>query len=285
FGVVISIDPQSVTLPPSSIKQFKATVTGGATNKVTWSLYPPSGVPATKIGTIDANGIYTAPSVAWAGSSNAFVIATSVDSPSVYVTAKIFMGSGTPPPPPPQPVTPTTTSVVPNSLVMGGAFTITVNGGNFQNGAQVLWNGSPLTTSFVSASKLTATGIATPAGISNITVKNPGGLTSSPALVINVIIPISVAVSPTSTTVPVSGTQQFAATVTGNANQAVTWQVNGITGGDPANGLISATGLYTAPAAIPTAGFATITAISQADNTTKGSATITVKDQIGRAHV
>ncbi|HZS48235.1 MAG TPA: DUF1800 family protein [Blastocatellia bacterium] len=278
FGVVISIDPQSVTLPPSSIKQFKATVTGGATNKVTWSLYPPSGVPATKIGTIDANGIYTAPSVAWAGSSNAFVIATSVDSPSVYVTAKIFMGSGTPPPPPPQPVTPTTTSVVPNSLVMGGAFTITVNGGNFQNGAQVLWNGSPLTTSFVSASKLTATGIATPAGSSNITVKNPGGLTSSPALVINVIIPISVAVSPTSTTVPVSGTQQFAATVTGNANQAVTWQVNGITGGDPANGLISATGLYTAPAAIPTAGFATITAISQADNTTKGSATITVKD-------
>src|SRR5579871_624354 len=116
FAVVISIDPQSVTLSPSATKQFKATVTGGTTNQVTWSLYPPSGVSASKIGTINASGLYTAPAGAWSGGGNLYVIATSVDSPSTYVTAKVFMGSQTQPPPP-QPVTPSVTGVAPNSFV------------------------------------------------------------------------------------------------------------------------------------------------------------------------
>lgn len=50
---------------------------------------------------------------------------------------------------------------------------------------------------------------------------------------------VGVSVAPTSSTVPLGGTQQFSATVTGTTNQAVSWSASG--------GTISSTGLYTAP--------------------------------------
>jgi hypothetical protein len=64
------------------------------------------------------------------------------------------------------------------------AFTLTVNGTNFVSGSTVYWNGSARTTTFVSASQLTAsinaTDVAT-TGTANVTVVNPasGGGTSN----------------------------------------------------------------------------------------------------------
>ncbi len=58
-------------------------------------------------------------------------------------------------------------------------------------------------------------------------------------------------------------TTQFSAVVTGSSSQAVTWQVNGITGGSAATGTITTGGLYTAPATIPNPNTVTIGAISQ----------------------
>ena len=62
----------------------------------------------------------------------------------------------------------------------------------------------------------------------------------------------------------VGGTAQFTATVNGVASTAVTWQVNGVAGGSAANGTISATGLYTAPATLPANPNVMITAVSTA---------------------
>lgn len=45
-------------------------------------------------------------------------------------------------------------------------------------------------------------------------------------------------------------TRQLSAYVPLSPN-GVTWSVNGVTGGDPTNGTVSATGLYQAPAQIP----------------------------------
>ena len=59
-------------------------------------------------------------------------------------------------------------------------------------------------------------------------------------------------------------TTQLTATVTNSSNVAVTWQVNGITGGSAASGTISSAGLYSAPPSIPTPGTVTITAVSSA---------------------
>jgi Putative Ig domain len=81
---------------------------------------------------------------------------------------------------------PTITSIDPTCVTPGGPqFTLTVNGTNFVSGATVNWNGSPLTTTFVSSTQLTATvpaNLIANAGTASITVVNPtcSGATSAP---------------------------------------------------------------------------------------------------------
>jgi hypothetical protein len=58
----------------------------------------------------------------------------------------------------------------------------------------------------------------------------------------------------------------------------VTWQVNGVTGGNASAGTIDANGLYTAPAVVPTPNNPVmVSAVSQADVTKSGAATVTLK--------
>ena len=64
----------------------------------------------------------------------------------------------------------------------GRGFTLTVTGSNFVSGASVRWNGSARTTTFVSASQLTATIAAADiaaAGTAQVTVANPDGSVSN----------------------------------------------------------------------------------------------------------
>src|SRR5438477_8256518 len=70
--------------------------------------------------------------------------------------------------------------------------------------------------------------------------------------------------------------QQFTATVTNTNNTAVTWQVNGVPGGNATAGTISSVGLYTAPAAVPSPATVTVRAVSQADATKSASAQVTI---------
>ena len=78
---------------------------------------------------------------------------------------------------------PTLTSLAPNSAAVGGpAFTLTVNGDGFVSGSVVRWNGTARTTTFVSASRLTAAIPASDlvtAGFRQVTVLNPGGASSN----------------------------------------------------------------------------------------------------------
>src|SRR5207249_2880690 len=64
-------------------------------------------------------------------------------------------------------------------------------------------------------------------------------------------ISVSVTISPILATVAAGGTQQFSAVVQNTSNTAVTWQVNGVTGGNATVGTISSSGLYTAPGVVP----------------------------------
>ncbi len=91
---------------------------------------------------------------------------------------------------PPSPVPLVNQPLSPAAVAPGGAaFTITVNGTGFVSGSTVKWNGSVLTTTFVSESKLTAnvqaSDIASPSTAS-VTVVNPapGGGTSNAAFLI-----------------------------------------------------------------------------------------------------
>src|ERR1700677_3801086 len=63
-------------------------------------------------------------------------------------------------------------------------------------------------------------------------------------------IPVTVSVNGAAT-VTLGSTSQYAANVSGSTNQTVSWTVNQAAGGNAQLGTISATGLYIAPATMP----------------------------------
>lgn len=107
-----------------------------------------------------------------------------------------------------------------------------------------------------------------------------GGTTPPPTASIT-----SVTVSCNATTVPTTQTTQCAATVkgTGSYSSAVAWSVNNVAGGNSTVGPISSTGLYTAPAAVPSPFTTTVTATSSADSTKSASVPIIVAGTIATA--
>ncbi len=82
--------------------------------------------------------------------------------------------------------TPTITGLSPSTARAGGSdLTLTVDGQHFLNGATVLWNGTPLPTTYLGGTQLRATvasALTALGGEVGITVRNPGpdGPTSSP---------------------------------------------------------------------------------------------------------
>lgn len=87
---------------------------------------------------------------------------------------------------------------------------------------------------------------------------------------------VSVAISPTSVSLAGGGTQQFTSTVTGTSNTAVTWTLSGSGCSGSACGTISSTGLYTAPASVPSSLTVYPLATSTADTTKSAAATVTL---------
>jgi hypothetical protein len=87
---------------------------------------------------------------------------------------------------------------------------------------------------------------------------------------------VAVAVTPATASITPGATQQFAATVTRTSNTAVTWTVSGIVCSGTACGTISSSGLYTAPAAVPSSATVTITATSMSDPTKSASANVSI---------
>ena len=87
----------------------------------------------------------------------------------------------------------------------------------------------------------------------------------------------SVTVTAAGTTILTTQTLVFTAKVqgTGNYSSAVTWEVNGIPGGNAQNGTIN-DGTYVAPTTLPSTDPITVTATSVSDPTKSGSATATV---------
>ena len=86
----------------------------------------------------------------------------------------------------------------------------------------------------------------------------------------------TVSVAPVDSSTMTGTTVQYTATVTGPANTAVTWYVNGVAGGNSTVGAISTSGLYTAPSSAPTPPTVVVTATSQADTTQSASTTLTL---------
>lgn len=89
---------------------------------------------------------------------------------------------------------------------------------------------------------------------------------------------VAVSVDPPAVSLSVSQTQQFTATVTSTSNKNVTWDVNGVAGGTATVGTISSSGLYTAPAQVPSPAQVSVNATSMADPTKSDSANVTISE-------
>ena len=117
--------------------------------------------------------------------------------------------------------------------------------------------------------------VPTPAIVTVTAVSAADGVTSGAAQV-TVTAPVSVSISPAAPSVPAGTTQSFSASVKNTANTVVTWNVNGVGGGNATIGTISGTGMYTAPAAVPSPATVTVGAVSAADPNESGSTQVTV---------
>jgi hypothetical protein len=86
-----------------------------------------------------------------------------------------------------------------------------------------------------------------------------------------------VAVCPLSSQVTVgSGTMSFSASTADSTDAVVSWQVNGIPGGNATVGTISSDGVFTAPTAMPATASETITAVADSDSTVTASSVVTL---------
>jgi uncharacterized protein (DUF1800 family) len=241
-GVTVSPGPSNVRA--GETLQFSAKVTGTMDQTVAWSVNGVAGGNATT-GTISTSGLYKAPAALPNPNSVSIEAVSSFDK---TLSGKVMVTLENP--------VPTVTAVSPTAVPVGN-FTLTVTGTKFVSGAKVMFNGQALTTKFVSATQLTATGTTTTAqkGLSvQVSVVNPdpGSMASSANMMVKIgSSGIVVRITPSSAQLRPGETVQFKATITGTTNPNVVWKVNSAQGGNVVVGTITANGLYTAPAGKP----------------------------------
>jgi uncharacterized protein (DUF1800 family) len=173
----VSVTPTSATIRAGANEAFAATVSGMTNNTVTWSVNSIAGGNSS-VGTIDANGMYTAP-VTLPASNMITVTATSTDDATQKGSSTATL----------QNPIPILTSVSP-TVIPAGTFAMTLTGSGFVKNSTVTFGGQTLTTTYVSATELQASGTATTAqiGTVNIVVQNPDpGAAASSALTASIL--------------------------------------------------------------------------------------------------
>jgi len=257
--VNVTLSPATATLAANQTQQFTATVTGGSGNTaVTWSVNP-------SVGSVSSTGLYTAPASITA-QQTVTVTAISVADGTKAASAAVTL------------LAPVNVTLSPSTATLAAnqtqQFTASVTGGS--GNTAVTWSVSPRVGSVSSTGLYTA-----PASISaqqtvTVTATSVADGTKSASATITLLAPASVTVSPTTASLSPNQTQQFTASVTGGSgNTAVTWSVS------PSVGIVSSTGLFTAPASISAQQTVTVTATSVVDGTKSASATITLLAPVG----
>jgi uncharacterized protein (DUF1800 family) len=251
------------SLNEANVEKLSAISAGGNNLRVTqtmqlkteapviWSV---NGIPGgnSTIGTVSSTGVYTAPAIVPLPNNQVTIGSSSEIYPSqgsynVNVLNPI----------------PIVTTITPGAFSEGMA-QIAVNGSAFIYGAQILWNGVVVPTTFISGNQLMAVITENIPGTYPVTVVNPDPGSASSQKVNALVQPgqVVVKLQPSETSVRVNNTINITPTVTGSQDTALTWTVNGITGGNPQIGTISPQGVYTAPAVVPNPNIVVVQATS-----------------------
>jgi hypothetical protein len=89
--------------------------------------------------------------------------------------------------------------------------------------------------------------------------------------------PVTVIVTPSAAQPFTSGQVQFTASAQNAAASGFVWEVNSQKGGNLTVGIISPSGLYTAPASVPNPPRVTVSAVLQSDSSKSGSSIVTIQ--------
>ncbi len=265
--VTITLTPSSATVFVGQSQQFTAQVVNSSNQSVTWQVNGVTG-GNTSVGTISAGGLYTAPATVASTLTVSVMAVPQADSSvsaSVVVTVPPVMAS----------ITPASATVF-----VGESQQFTAQVVNSSN-QSVTWQVNGVSGGNASVGTISSTGLytapATVASTMNVTVRAVAQADATKSASASVAVPaVEVAVSPASAMVFIAATQQFTASVSNAGNTAVTWQVNGINGGNASVGTISSTGLYTAPASVNSTTNVAVRAVAQADSSKSASASVTV---------
>jgi len=270
-SVSVSVKPMSAQVGSGGQLQFSATVTGSTNTAVAWSVSG-SGCSGAACGTITAGGLYTAPATLPMPPSVA-VKATAMADPSASALAAVTLVAAAS-----VSVSPPSAQLKPGAQLQ---FTAKVTG---SSSTLVIWSISGSGCSESACGSISASGLYTaPASAPNppivavtATLLSDPTKSGSATVTINSGIVVGISISPTTAQVGVSAQEQFAATVTGSTNTAVTWTITGVGCAGDTCGTVSSTGLFTAPAVPPNPPFLSVTATSKADPTKSARATVTV---------
>jgi hypothetical protein len=248
--ISVAVYPQYLTMGALQTQPFTAMVTGNPNTDVTWSMSP-------SVGSLSANGLYTAPSLI--GSTQTVAIrATSVADPNNWNTATVTL-------------MPVSVIVTPSSASLAALqtrqFTAIVQ--NTSNTA-VTWTRSPSVGTLSSSGLYTAPALIASSQTVTVTATSNADPSKSASATIT-LLPISVTVSPSSITLAANQSQQFTAYVANTTNTAVIWTMS------PSLGTLSPSGLYTAPASFTPPQTVAIMATSVADPTKANVATVTLQ--------
>ena len=212
--------------------------------------YSVNGIPGgnAEVGTISASGLYTAPAIVPV--PNTVSVTSAAPGYPTQAQGSLTVSILNP--------VPVISGVNPNPFSEGTA-TVIVNGSQFIYGAQVLWNGAPVQTTWVSPTEVVAAITAPTPGTFPLTVSNPDpGSAQAPNVPITVGPgQVVLEIQPTNgIDVRVSNALNLGLTVTGTANTGVSLAVNGIAGGNALVGTAVSNKdgsiTYTAPAVVPT---------------------------------
>ncbi len=265
----ITVAPASPSVPAGQTQQFTATgnYSDGSHQNLTSTAAWKSSKPS--VATVNAGLAHTlAQGSTTISASSGSITGTA----SLTVTAAVLASIQ---------VTPANVVLQPDGTVQ---FTAT---GSYSDGSQqnltttAVWssnNTAAATVSNASGKQGLATAVANGGATISATV---GSIIGSTGLTVGTP---TVTVSPSSFTMGIGSNLLFTATVSGSSNNAVTWEVNGTTGGNATVGTIDTTGLYIAPVTNPNTPV-TITAVSQADSAASGTSavTLTQTDPVGTA--
>lgn len=259
-AISVTVTPATASVNAKLTQQFQATVNNNSDQTVAWAV---TGGAAN--GTITASGLYTAPATPPSGAVT--ITATSQADASKSGTATVTVLSAVA-----VTVNPAAAQVYANQTQQ---FTAAVAN---TSDASVTW----AVTGGASNGTITQAGLYTapatpPSGAVTVTATSQLDPTAAGSAQVTVEPAISVTVSAASATVNAGLTDQFSATVgPAGISQNVTWQVNGVTGGDATNGTINSSGLYQAPSAPPSGGTVQITATSATDSVVSAPYTLTI---------